>query len=156
MSEVTVRSNVWVKIAKEAIWWPSTIIRASSENITSSNTDLIDPFSAVGVDQLIIVKFFGISDECINSKVAALKLSDRGKSWDLISDADHMNQIIPASMRMLYDRAISMLENIVAPSLELNLSDRFDSISMETPIKVNMLHKNIPSYSISTFTSAYI
>ena len=153
MSEVTVRSNVWVKIAKETIWWPSTIIRASSDNITSS-TDLIDPFSGVGVDQLIIVKFLGMTDECI--KVAALKLSDRGKSWDLISDADHKYQIIPASMRMLYDSAVSMLGNIVAPSLELNLSDRFDSISMETPIKVNMLHKNIPSYSISPHILFYI
>ena len=154
MSEATVQSNIWVRIANETIWWPSTIISASSANITG-NTDLIDPFSGVGVDQLIIVKFLGATDKFINSNIAALKLSDQGKSWDLIGAADHTYQIIPASMRMLYDSAISMLNNIKKPSLEQNLSNRFDSISMETPMKVKLLIKNSPSYSISTHTLSY-
>lgn len=153
MSELGAGSKVWVKVANATIWWPSTVISTSSAN-TNSDVILNDPFSSVGIDDLILVKFLGTFDESVDNRIAALKLSDRGSSWECIGPADHRSQIVPTSLRMLYDSAIFMLEGNENLNLTLNPSNRFDSISMETPVKVKKYSsKRIHLNSASFYTS---
>ena len=131
MSSIKIGDNVWVKLAEEKIWWPSSIVSISSPKISEQSASY-DPFSSGGFNDLMVIKYICATNDSDDAKLAILKLSEKGCSWDCLTDFDRRSQTIPASLKAHYDSAISVVYN---EKKDESVPLRFDSISLVTPIK---------------------
>jgi hypothetical protein len=134
MSSVKIGDNVWVKLADEKIWWPSSIV-SISDSKSREQSPSNDPFSSGGLDDLMVIKYICATNDSDNAKIAILKLSAEGDSWDCLNDLDRRSQNIPASLKAQYDSAISLIYN---EEKVKGVRLRFDSISLVTPSKQNI------------------
>jgi Cytidine and deoxycytidylate deaminase zinc-binding region len=133
MSSVKIGDNVWVKLANEKIWWPSSIVSVSDPRILEQSPSN-DPFSGGGFNDLMVIKYICATSDSDDAKLAILKLSAEGDSWDCLDDFDRRSQNIPASLKAQYDSAISLIYN---EKKDRGVKSRFDSISLVTPNKQN-------------------
>lgn len=140
MSSIKMGDNVWVKLANEKIWWPSSIVGIPGKE-ESSESPSYDPFCSIGYPDFMMIKYICATDDPEDAKLALIKVSDEGESWDRLSAFDRKSQIIPESLQAQYNSAISLIYN---DKKERCVKSGFDSISLVTPSKQN----NIPQEEI--------
>ena len=129
MADLRIGDVVWVNVANQKLWWPGSVISTfpsmlsnqlkekkgrknekQEELIISVGLDNLlherDFFRGVGCDDLMVVKYLGVEQE----KLTALRLTDRGLSWDLLSAHDLKTQLVPTTMQIQYSTAMNILD----------------------------------------------
>ena len=109
MSDLRIGDVVWVNVANQKLWWPGAVI-STFPPVVSGHSNEIDIFGGTGCDNLMVVKYLGVADDVEQAKLTALRLTDKGLSWDILNTRDLKSQLVPTNMQIQYDAAIIILE----------------------------------------------
>ena len=98
------RSGGFVKLSN-GIWWPAMLEQTKGEH-DNDEKNTLNPFHVIASASDVIVAHLLGEDQ-----VAALKVTDRGVSWDVAHEVNTtINQDIPATLQHQYDHAVSLLD----------------------------------------------
>lgn len=109
MSDLRIGDVVWVNVANQKLWWPGAVI-STFPPVVSGHSNENDIFGGTGCDNLMVVKYLGVADDVEQAKLAALRLTDRGLSWDILNTRDLKSQLVPTTMQIQYDAAMIIVE----------------------------------------------
>ena len=109
MSDLRIGDVVWVNVANQKLWWPGAVI-STFPPVVSGHSRENDIFGGTGCDNLMVVKYLGVADDVEHAKLTALRLTDKGLSWDILKTHDLKSQLVPTEMQVQYDAAMIILE----------------------------------------------
>ena len=109
MSDLRIGDVVWVNVANQKLWWPGAVI-STFPPVVSGHSNKNDIFCGTGCDNLMVVKYLGVADDVEQGKLTALRLTDRGVSWDILNTRDLKSQLVPTTMQVQYDAAMIIVE----------------------------------------------
>lgn len=137
MSALRIGDIVWVNVANQTLWWPGSVI-STFPTCASTPTHENDIFNGIGCDNLMVVKYLGVTDGAEQGKHSAFRLTDRGLTWDVLNSHDLKTQSVPSTMQIQYDAAMTMIDS----------KDKEDSQSIQSERIIFESLKNIPSEKI--------
>ena len=135
------RSGGFVKLSN-GIWWPAMLEQTKGEHDNDEMNNTLNPFRVIASASDVIVAHLLGEDQ-----VAALKVTDKGVSWDLAHQINmSINQDIPATLQYQYDHAVSLLD----AQLVAQQSKAADYGAVNSIIAIN---SQVPSSSSSSSTT---
>jgi hypothetical protein len=137
MSALRIGDIVWVNVANQTLWWPGSVI-STFPPCASTPSHVNDIFNGVGCENLMVVKYLGVTDGAEQEKHSAFRLTDRGLTWDVLNSHDLKTQSVPSTMQIQYDAAMTMIDS----------KDKEDSTAIQSEGIFFESIKNIPSGKI--------
>lgn len=133
MSALRIGDIVWVSVANQTLWWPGSVI-STFPPCASTSSHVNDIFNGVGCENLMVVKYIGVTDGEEQEKHSAFRLTDRGLTWDVLNSHDLKTQSVPSTMQVQYDAAMTMIDK----------KDKEDSTAIQSEGIFFESLKNIP------------